>query len=387
MKMGRREFLEGSSRLVSAGVLAAGAVAGASSAGPAAAESAAGHSDAQAPKRKYRLIATEEAFAIPEQVDEFRKIASIAYTNPDLDMWRNFLNPVPNAPPLVRRLLDLEGERIQIMDEAGVDMHLLSLTSPGVQMFDKETATSLAMTANDRLAEVVKKHPMRFTGLASFAPQDPARAVKEIDRAMNQLKLNGLIVNSHTNGEYLDDHKYWPIFEAATASKAAIYIHPRNMPDPCSFMTRADVNLAGAIWGFQMETGLHAMRLIVAGVFDQFPDQKIILGHMGEGLPYWLYRIDYMYKQFTHGHGKLKKLPSEYVKDNFVITTSGMNDHKVLKYCYDALGAENIIYAIDYPYQESVESANFMQSAPLPEDAMEKITHGNSEKLFHISPA
>jgi len=380
MRMGRREFLEGSSKLVSAGVLAAGAGAGAAASAGSAAE-------AQTPKRKYRLIATEEAFAIPEQVDEFRKIASIAYTNPDLDMWRNFLNPVPNAPPLVRRLLDLEGERIQIMDEAGVDMHLLSLTSPGVQMFDKDTAASLATLANDRLAEVVKKHPTRFAGLASFAPQDPARAAKEIDRAMNQLKLNGLIVNSHTNGEYLDDRKYWPIFEAATASNAAIYIHPRNMPDPCSFMTHADVNLAGAIWGFQMETGLHAMRLIVAGVFDQFPSQKIILGHMGEGLPYWLYRIDYMYKQFTHGHGKLKKLPSEYVKDNFVITTSGMNDHKVLKYCCEALGADNVIYAIDYPYQESVESANFMNSAPLPEEDMEKITHGTSEKLFHISPA
>ncbi len=388
MKIGRREFLEGSSKLVSAGVLAAGVAGGAAAGlGSAAAEKAAG--EPQAPKRKYRLIATEEAFSIPEQRDEFRKIAGIAYSNPDLDMWRNFLNPAPNAPPLLRRLLDLEGERIQIMDEAGVDMHLLSLTSPGVQMFDKETATSLAMVANDRLAEVIKKHPTRFTGLASFAPQDPARAAKEIDRAMNQLKLNGLIVNSHTNGEYFDDPKFWPIFEAATASKAAIYIHPRNMPDPCTFMTapRADVTLAGALWGFQMETGVHAMRMIVAGVFDQFPDLKIVLGHMGEGVPYWLYRIDYMYKAYSHGHSKLKKTPSQYVKDNIIITTSGMNDHKVLKYCYDALGVDNIIFAIDYPYQEMVESANFMRSAPLPEEDMEKITHGTSEKLFHISPA
>jgi 5-carboxyvanillate decarboxylase len=386
MRMGRREFLEGSSKLVSAGVLAAGVAAGgAAGAGSAAAEKAAG--EPQAPKRKYRLIATEEAFSIPEHADEFRKITGIAYSNPDLDMWRGFVTPTAGAQPLLRRLLDFEGERIQIMDQAGVDMHLLSLTSPGVQMFDKETATSLATLANDRLAEVVKKNPTRFSGLASFAPQDPARAAKEIDRAMNQLKLNGLIVNSHTNGEYLDDHKYWPIFEAATASKAAIYIHPRNMPDPCSFMTHADVNLAGAIWGFQMETGLHAMRLIVAGVFDQFPDLKIILGHMGEGVPYWLYRIDYMYNAFTRGHGKLKKTPSQYVKDNFVITTSGMNDQRVLKYCYDALGAENIIYAIDYPYQESVESANFINSATLPEEDMEKITHGNSEKLFHIAAA
>jgi 5-carboxyvanillate decarboxylase len=369
--MNRRKFLGSSSALLSAGALSTASAIAAGLPGK--------------PTRKYRLIATEEAFSIPEQADEFRRIAGIAYSNPDLDMWRSFMNPTASAQPLLRRLLDLEGERIQIMDHAGVDMHLLSLTSPGVQMFDTETATSMATLANDRLAEVVKRNPKRFAGLASFAPQDPKRAAKEIDRAMNQLKLNGLIVNSHTNGEYLDDHKYWPIFEAATASNAAIYIHPRNMPDPCSFMTHADLNLAGAIWGFQMETGLHAMRLIVAGVFDQFPSLKIILGHMGEGLPYWLYRIDYMYQAFTRGQGKLKKTPSQYVKDNFVITTSGMNDHKVLKYCYDALGADNIVFAIDYPYQESVESANFMNSAPLPEADLERITHGNSEKLFHIS--
>jgi len=373
MEINRRQFLQSSSALVVTGAIGAAAAVG---------------SAAEArPGRKYRLIATEEAFSIPEQADEFRRIAKIAYSNPDLDMWRNFLDPVPNAPPLLRRLLDLEGERLQIMDQAGVDMHLLSLTSPGVQMFDTDTATSLATVANDRLAEVIQKHPKRFAGLASFAPQDPKRAAKEIERSMNRLKLNGLIVNSHTNGEYLDDRKYWEIFEAATATNAAIYIHPRNMPDPCSFMTRADVSLAGALWGFQMETGLHAMRLIVSGVFDQFPALKIVLGHMGEGLPFWPYRIDYMYRAYTHGHPNLKKTPSEYLRDNFVITTSGMNDHKVLKYCCDALGSDNVIFAIDYPYQDMVESANFMNSSPLSEADNEKIAHGTTERLFHIPAA
>lgn len=374
MAMNRREFLGASTAFLSASAVGA-AAANAHASEPAA-----------RPARKYKLIATEEAFSVPEQADEFRRIAGIAYSNPDLDMWRSFFNPAPNAPPLLRRLLDLEGERLQIMDQAGVDMHVLSMTSPGVQMFDADKATNLATLANDRLAEVVKKHPTRFTGLASFAPQDPKRAAKEIDRAMNQLKLNGLIVNSHTNAEYLDDKKFWPIFEAATASKAAIYIHPRNMPDPCSFMTHASagVNLAGALWGFQMETGVHAMRLIVSGVFDQFPDLKIVLGHMGEALPYWLYRMDYMHKSYSHGHSILKKRPSEYVKDNFLITTSGMNDHKVLKYCNEALGPDNILYAIDYPYQEMPESADFMNSSPLSDEDNEKIAHGNAEKVFHI---
>jgi 2,3-dihydroxybenzoate decarboxylase/5-carboxyvanillate decarboxylase len=373
MKMNRREFLEDSSKMVLGGLIAGGTAA----AGKAGAQTNTG-------KRKYRLIATEEAFTVPEQADEFRRVAALAYSNPDLDMWRSFLVPDSAAPPLLRRLHDLEGERIEIMNRSGVDMHVLSLTSPGVQMFDTDTATSLAETANDRLAEVIRKHPNRFAGLASFAPQDPKRAAKEIDRAINKLKLNGLVVNSHTNGEYLDDKKYWPIFEAATAAKAAIYIHPRNMPDPCAFMLDADVNLAGAIWGFQMETGLHAMRLIVGGVFDEFPDLKIVLGHMGEALPYWPYRIDYMYNAYTRGQGKLKKMPSQYLKDNFMITTSGMNTHPVLKYCVEVLGADRIMFAIDYPYQESEESADFMNSAPLPQQDLEKIAHGNAEKLFNI---
>jgi 5-carboxyvanillate decarboxylase len=373
MTINRREFLKNSSKTLSASLIAG-----------ATATDAATALQGQKSSRKYRLIATEEAFSIPEQTDAFRRAASLSYSNPDLDMWRSFLAPASDAPPLLRRLLDLEEERIQIMDECGVDMHVLSLTSPGVQMFNADTAAEMATLANDRLAETIKKHPTRFAGLASFAPQDPQRAVREIDRTINKLKLNGLIVNSHTNGEYLDDRKYWPIFEAADAADAAIYIHPRNMPDPCSFMIRADVDLSGAIWGFQMETGLHAMRLIVSGLFDQFPNLKIILGHMGEALPYWLYRIDYMYQAYTRGQGKLKKTPSQYVKDNFLITTSGMNTHPVLRYCHEVLGPNSIMFAIDYPYQESMESANFMNSAPLPAADCEKIAHGNAERIFHI---
>jgi 5-carboxyvanillate decarboxylase len=338
-----------------------------------------------APARKYRLVATEEAFAIPEQIEAIRRVTRLLNSNADLEMWRGFLSPPAGAPPLLRRLLDLDGERIEIMDQAGVEMHLLSLTSPGVQIFETDLAKEIAVTANDRLAAIVRKHPARFAGLASFAPQDPAAAAKEIDRAMNTLKLNGVIVNSHTNGEYLDDRKFWPIFEAAAASNAAVYIHPRNMPDPCSFMVRADVSLAGPMWGFQMETGVHAMRLIVSGVFDQFPTLKIVLGHMGEALPYWLYRIDYFYKVHTGGHGKLKYKPSEYVKNNILITTSGMNTHPVLQYCHQVLGPDNIMFAIDYPFQETMESATFMTSAPLPAADLEKIAHGNAERVFRIA--
>lgn len=327
--------------------------------------------------KKYRLIATEEACAFPDQFEAYHKLVAQPSNDDDVLMWKGFFN----NKVLIRRLLDMGDERLGIMDKAGVDVHVLSMTAPGVQFFDADTATGLATSANDQMAEIIQKHPDRYAGLASFAPQDPKRAAKEIDRAMNKLKYNGLIVNSHTNGEYLDDPKYWPIFEAAVANKAAIYIHPRNLPPSAQSLTRAKVNLWGPSWAFHTETGTHAMHLIVSGVFDQFPDLKIVLGHMGESLPFWVYRIDHYLAR------SLKRKPSEYIKDNFLITTSGVNFHPTLKYCHEVLGPENIMFAIDYPYMESEESARFMQTAPLPPEDMEKMTHGNAERIFHIASA
>jgi 5-carboxyvanillate decarboxylase len=341
------------------------------------------------PNRKYRLVATEEACSTPEQAEAMRKSATGNWHDIDLKLWRGMLSQNPPGA-VFRRLLDLEKERLDIMDQAGVDMHVLSLTSPGVQIFDPDTATAIAETANDRIAEAIKKHPTRYAGLASFAPQDPKRAAKEIERAITQLKLNGLIVNSHTDGEYLDEPKFWPILEAAIAVNAAIYIHPRNPPLPAGqYLAGSEFNLYNAIWGYQAETGLHAMRLIVNGIFDRYPDLKIVLGHMGEGLPYWLYRIDYMYNvgHTLRHQGSLKRKPSEYVKSNFLITTSGVNFHPTLEYCHKVLGPDNIMFAIDYPYQETMEAARFMQTAPLPENDVEKIAHGNAERIFHITPA
>ncbi|HKV04278.1 MAG TPA: amidohydrolase family protein [Candidatus Acidoferrales bacterium] len=370
--MNRRKFLESSSALISAGAL--GAAAGGAAGEPA------------RPGGKLRLVATEEAFATPEQVDFFRRAAASSWADPDVVMWRSFLG----NETILRRLLDVETERLSIMDQFGINVHLLSLTSPGVQLLDADAGTALARSANDRLAETVKKHPARFAGLATFAPQDPNRAAKEIDRAINDLKLNGMIVNSHTNSEYLDNQKYWAIFEALSALNVPLYIHPRNVPQHVEDLMDARLNLDGAIWGFQMDTGLHAMRLIVSGVFDKFPNLQIVLGHMGEAVPYWLYRMDYMYNVYTaagRGRTRTKKMPSEYVKKNFMITTSGVNDHTVLKFCHEVLGPENVMFAIDYPYQETKGAAEFITSAPLPQADLEKIAHANAERVFRIPSA
>lgn len=348
------------------------------------AQRAAGPNQSPATTKSYRRIATEEAFAIPEQMDAMRDVVAKATAyDPDLFLWNRTLA----GGTLYSRLLDLEDERLRIMDQDGVAMHLLSLTSTGVQMLDADRGAALATLANDRLAEVIRRHPDRFAGLATVAPQDPARAAKEADRAIDKLKLNGVIINSHTNGEYLSEPKYWPLLEAIAALNVPLYIHPR-APGPAMAAPYRTNHLEHAIWGYQAETGLHGLQLIVSGVFDRIPNLKIVLGHMGEAIPYWLYRIDDRFQRsIPRGdRPKLKQRPSDYFKQNFMITTSGVNWHPVLQFCISVLGAGNVMWAIDYPYQDSPEAVEFMNTAPISEEDKEKIFHRNAERVFGIKP-
>ena len=369
--MDRREFLG----------MSAAAVASAAAAPAHAAQSAPrGAMKSAATGKTLRRIATEEAFSIPEQLELMTAAARAMPDHFDVGAW---LGRTAESP--IQKGLALEGDRLRIMDENGVTMHVLSLTSPGVQVFDADTAVWLAQVANDRMAELISRHPNRFAGLASFAPQDPKRAVKEMERAVNELKLHGFVVNSHTNGEYLDDPKFWPILEAAEALDRAIYIHPRS-PSDLMREPYAKYGLDKAIWGYQAETGLHAVRMILAGVFDRFPKLKIVLGHMGESIPYNLWRLNYMY----HNHkGRrspvLKTDPADTFKRNFMITTSGVESHAVLKYCIEVLGVDNIMWAIDYPYQPTAPAVKFMDTAPVSQQDLEKLYFRNAERVFHIT--
>jgi len=305
---------------------------------------------------------------------------------PDQDFW-DFVFTQDNAglQRVRRQLLDVEHERLEIMDTNGVDVQLLSLTAPGVQTFPPAEGTALARLANDRLAEMIGKHPGRFAGLAAVAPQDPQAAAAEIDRAVTELKLNGVIINSHTGSEYLDEEKYWPLLEAAEALGAPIYIHPRS---PAAQMAAAfkKYGLEAAIWGFQADTGLHGLRLICGGVFDRFPGLRIVLGHLGEGLPYWLYRLDNMHpvRSSYRTRPVLSLTPSEYIKRNFAITTSGMNWAPVLRFCIEAVGADNIMFAIDYPYQGTEGAVRFLDEAEISDEDRRKIYHRNAERIFGI---
>ena len=343
------------------------------------------------PQKKIRRIATEEAFSIPEVAEELRKVARAPGASQDLKLVRAIYDAGDSNSQMASRrgiLLDLERERLRDMDENGVDVHLLSLTAPGVQMFDADTAIELATLTNDRLAEVIARHPTRFAGLGAVAPQSPKRAAKEMERAINKLKLNGFVINSHTNGEYLDDQKFWPILEAAEALDACIYIHPRALPEAADRAMQY-YGMDAALWGYGVEVGTHAVRMIVSGVFDRFPKLKICIGHMGEAIHFWQWRIDYM-NALRQNTGESPKLrlgkPSAYIKRNFVITTSGVEDDLALEYSIKAIGEDNVLWAIDYPYQPTAPAVKWMDAAPVPEPVREKLYHGNAERIFHIKP-
>jgi 5-carboxyvanillate decarboxylase len=265
-------------------------------------------------------------------------------------------------------------------------VHVLSLTAPGVQMFDADTATDLAVVSNDLLAATIERHPARFAGLATFAPHSPKRAAKEMERAIHALKLNGFIVNSHTNGEYLDDPKFWPILEAAESLRSPLYLHPRAPSDGMADPFRS-YGIEGAMWGYGIETGTHVIRLIASGVFDRFPNLKIVIGHMGEAIPFWLWRLDFMHARAVAGNRaqKLQLKPSDYFRRNFAITTSGVESPDALQYSIKVLGVENVMWAIDYPYQPTGPAVAFMDSVEIPDEHKELVYHGNAERIFGLA--
>lgn len=333
-----------------------------------------------------RRIAVEEAFVTPEIMAQWHVVLAGGNVEPGFaKMGETILAQTPANKPLDDHLLDIGAGRIAHMDSLGIDMHILSLTSPGVQVFETALATRLAAESNDALAAAVKAYPTRFAGLAAIAPQDPAAAAREMERAVRKLGLCGVIINSHTMGEYLDAPKFRPIFEAAEALDMPIYLHPRE-PAPSMVTPYLDYGLFFATWGFAAETALHAMRLIMSGTFDRFPKLKIVLGHMGEGIPFWLQRIDnrYLLELKIGATDKLAKMPSQYFLDNFVITTAGVTSMPALRLSLDVLGVERILFAADFPYEDDAEAVRFMDNAAVTEAERKQIYETNAQRVFKL---
>jgi 2,3-dihydroxybenzoate decarboxylase len=293
------------------------------------------------------------------------------------------------ARHIMRCLTDLDELRLQHMDEAGIDHQVIALTSPGVQVMDKATAVTMSILANDQLAQAVQRHPTRFTGMIAVAPQDPSAAAKEIERGVSKLGMHSVIINSHTQGEYLSDSKFWDIFAAAEAHDVPIYLHPNALPKNMieSFQ---ECGLDGAIYGFGVETGLHAMRIITAGVFDRFPKLQMILGHMGEALPFWAYRLDYMHQatvksQRYDSMKPIRKKPSDYLRENFIITNSGVAWEKAITFTQEVVGVDRVMYAMDYPYQYAVDEVAILDNMQMNDEDKKKFFESNAKRVFKIN--
>lgn len=296
----------------------------------------------------------------------------------------------PRSPGFQKKTIDIEGQRLALMDAAGVDIQVLSLVLPGCEQFDAAEGTTVARKTNDELAEVINRHTDRFIGLAALAPQEPENAAKELERCVKALGFRGANINSHVGDEYLDEKKFWAVFEMAERLDVPVYIHPAF---PSSLLIKPyekyGVPLAGPPLGFGAEAALQAMRIIYGGVFDKFPRLKIILGHLGEGLGFWLERIDFFWlKPWSKGDPTVPQIanrPSYYIKNNFVFTTSGMSFMPALMATYMALGAEMITFGADYPFEDSKQSVDAVNLMPVCDIDKEKIFHLNAEKLFKLN--
>jgi 5-carboxyvanillate decarboxylase len=306
----------------------------------------------------YQRIATEEAFATAELLNLYRRmLESGTVQDPGfLSLWGFYLrSPSERATRIIERLQNIAARRIADMDATGIDMHILSLTSPGVQVFDAATAVAVARDTNDQLAAAIAKHPTRLAGLAAVAPQNPREAAKELERGVRALGLKGAILNSHTLGEYLDDPKFWDLFAAAEGLGVPVYLHP-NSPSAGLIQPLLQRGLDGAIYGFGVDTGMHLLALITSGLFDRFPKLKLVVGHLGEALPFWLFRLDYMHgatvasKRYAFMKPLQRKV-SDYMRENVYVTSSGMAWAPAIQFCQQVLGEDRVMYAMDYPYQ------------------------------------
>jgi 5-carboxyvanillate decarboxylase len=343
-------------------------------------------------KAPYLRIATEEAFAPKEMLGIYRKLFEKENVDPGFKGLMGFYmsSSSARAQHIISGLQDLGELRLKHMDDAGVDMQVIALTSPGVQWMDRGTAVSFSRTANDQLAEACRNHPTRFAGMIAVAPQDPTEAAKEIDRGVNKLGMNSVIINSHTQGEYLSDQKFWDIFAAAEQHNVPIYLHPNSLPANM-IQPFQEAGLDGAIYGFGVETGLHMLRIITSGVFDRFPKLQMIIGHMGEALPFWMYRLDYMHRATVvskryESMGPVKKRVSQYLRENIYITNSGVAWEPAIKFSQDVLGADRVLYAMDYPYQYEPGEVTLLDGMDMSADLKKKFFQTNAEHVFNIKP-
>ncbi len=285
------------------------------------------------------------------------------------------------------KLADIGKGRLADMDAGGIDMQVLSLAGGDMENLDTATATALARDTNDQINAAVRAHPNRFAAFATLNLREPETAAWELERCMRELGTKGALVNGTSGGLFLDDPRFTPFWEAAHSLNAPVYLHPAPPPPPVKQAYFSGLPedlgffLSTAGWGWHVETGLHALRLITSGLFDRYPKLQLIIGHMGENLPYSLARADAV---LSRSRAPIQRTVAEYFHEHFHVTTSGYFTLPPLLCMLQVVGAERILFSVDYPFSTTEQGRRFLDSLPLSPADLEKIAHANAERLLGI---
>jgi 2,3-dihydroxybenzoate decarboxylase len=291
----------------------------------------------------------------------------------------------PNSPERMRQIADLAELRLADMDAAGITMQVVSGVGASQTFTDAAAAVNRAKKINDRLAELIGKHPDRFAAFAALPTQDPKAAADELERAVRQLGFKGTMIGGQTNWEYLDAQKYLVLWERAADLEVPIYLHPGDPAPEIMKMYDGRPILLGNTWAWGVETATHALRIVCSGIFDTYPKAKLILGHMGESIPYLLARFDEGYSYVAPKYKTLKKgSVSAYIKENILVTTSGYYQPETLVCAVSAMGADHVLFSVDYPYVDNRVAVEMFEKAKLTEADREKIYHLNAEKWLKL---
>jgi 2,3-dihydroxybenzoate decarboxylase len=294
-----------------------------------------------------------------------------------------------SPPETAKRLADLGALRIKEMDEAGIDIQVVSHGAPSVQKMDPESAVALARQANDRLFEACRAYKDRLYAFAVCPTPDPKAAAEELERTVTKYGAKGVMIHGLTNGVFHDDKRFWPIYERAEALDVPIYIHPA-YPHPAVVEAYYKdyigqyPNLASSGWGFGVETATQGIRFVLSGMFDKFPKLQIILGHMGEGLPFFVWRINQSLARPGNAGEAARKSFREVFSEHFYVTTSGFFSDPALQCCITELGIDRVMYSVDYPFVENPPGTEWINAVQMNAVDKEKILSGNAKRLLKI---
>ena len=321
-----------------------------------------------------RTISLEEHFTTPDLLR-----ATGAYGGGNLS------GPIAAMQP---KLLDVGAGRIAALDDAGIDFQVMSAAPIGFDDLDPATATALAAATNDELAAAIAAHPDRFGGFALLGMKEPDRAALELERCVTRLGLAGAMVSGTSDGSFLDAPRFLPVFEAAAQLGVPIYLHPAPPPPAVRTAYYSDLpELVGYLlsiggWGWHAETGLHTLRLICSGLFDRLPSLQVVIGHMGEGLPYALARSS----GALSGPARLRQNVADYLHTNVSVTTSGYFTLPPLRCAIDVIGIDRVMFSVDYPFSPNTAGRTFLdEAATILNDAdMHRLAHGNAERLLSL---